>query len=180
MNIESILFSVIYKLGQNGPLILFITSIYLLWNKGNSWFYYVVGYFITAILNLILKGIIKQPRPSEDIEKFNTMMKHGKRFIFKDTGFPHDIYGMPSGHANLCLFSTAFVFLTLKRTNILIFYLIISIITIYQRVEQKLHTFLQTMVGSICGIILGYFIYYLTNQKIKGKIREKPDDFGPI
>ena len=183
MNINSansIFSSTIYQIGQKGPLILIFITIYLLWSKGNSCFYYVVGCFLNSIINLILKGIIKHPRPSEDIEKFNTMVSHGKRFIFKDNGFPHDIYGMPSGHAQSCLFSTIFVYLTLKNPNILIFYLIITGITIYQRVKYQFHTLFQTVVGSICGIIFGYYIYYLTNQKAKGKIREKSDDFGPI
>jgi hypothetical protein len=180
MNILSLFNSFIYQIGKYGPIILLFTSFYLLQNKGNLFFYYLIGFFINMILNLVLKGIFQHPRPSEDIEKFNAMVKHGKRFIFKDNGVPYDIFGMPSGHTQSCIFSTVFVFLSLKRINVLILYLIISLITIYQRVKNNHHTLWQTIVGSIVGFIFAFIMFYLVNQKIKGMIREKPDDFGPI
>ena len=54
------------KLGSFGPIILYIAASYLLWKKNTSFYYYQVGFFTCAILNLVLKCIFKQPRPSED------------------------------------------------------------------------------------------------------------------
>ena len=93
---------------------------YLLWNKRNLLFYYIIGGFFNAILNLVLKGIFQQPRPSEDYDKFNLVLKNGQRFIFKN-GIPFDVFGMPSGHAQSVLYSTAFIYLALQKTNILYF-----------------------------------------------------------
>ena len=168
------------EIGEYGPIILLIITCYFLWNKSNMLFYYVIGFFINSILNIILKGIIQQPRPLEDKTQFNAAIKNGKHFIFKDTGIPFDIFGMPSGHAQSCLYSTGFIFLTLKRTNILFFYLFISIITIYQRIHDNLHNIIQIFVGAIIGLLFSYGVYYFANQKTKGLIREKKDDFGPI
>ena len=72
----------IYNFGKMAPLLLFVNSLYLLWNKNNLFYYYVCGVFLNAILNLVLKGIIKEPRPSEDPKLFNIALKHSIRFKF--------------------------------------------------------------------------------------------------
>lgn len=170
---------IFYYIGGFGPFILLFYSLFLLWNKHNLFFYYCIGYFINAILNLVIKGILQQPRPSEDPKLFNLALKHGKRFIFKDY-IPHDIFGMPSGHTQACFFSTIFIYLSLHNTKILYIYLLITCITMVQRVAYDYHTVFQVFVGAIVGILFAYFMFYLAQQKMKGKIREKPDDFGPI
>ena len=174
---------IIYKLlndiGRYGPIILFFYSIYLLRSKANLFFYYTIGIFMNSILNLILKGIFKQPRPSEDPKQFNLALQNGKRFVFKDN-IPHDIFGMPSGHAQSSLFSTIYVFLSIKKINILVVYLLLSFMTMYQRVQMNEHTFFQVLVGAICGTLFAYVMYYMAQQQIKGTIREKKDDDGPL
>ena len=167
------------EFGSFGPIILIFLSMYLLWNKNNLFFYYTVGVFIDNILNLILKGIFLQPRPNIDKREFDLAMKHGNRFIFKD-GMPYDLFGMPSGHSQSSLFSTVFVYLSLRKNNIGYTYLAISLLTMLQRVLYNHHTILQVCVGATIGSITGYLFYYIANEKIKGQIREKPDDFGPI
>jgi membrane-associated phospholipid phosphatase len=176
MNIISDLFN---EFGMYGPIIQIILSIYLLWDNHNHFFYYIIGIFTNSILNLILKGLLQQPRPSEDLKTFNLALTHGKIFLFKN-GIPYDIFGMPSGHAQAAIFSTVFVYLCLRKTNILYIYLFLSFIIMAQRVAYNHHTVLQVSVGGIIGGIFGYYIYYLAQQMVKGKIREKPDDFGPV
>ena len=167
------------EIGQYGPVILIVLSVYLLWNKRNLLFYYIIGAFVNAILNLVLKGIFQQPRPSEDYDKFNLALKNGKRFIFKN-GVPFDVFGMPSGHAQSVLYSTAFIYLALQKTNILYLYLFFSLLTIMQRVVYNHHTVFQVIVGAFVGILIGYLVFSLAEKKIKNRIREKPDNFGPI
>ena len=176
MSIFSELFN---NFGTFGPIILIFLSMYLLWNKHNLFFYYNVGIFIDAILNLILKGFFKQPRPSENLKIFNLAINQGKRFLFKD-GIPHDIFGMPSGHANSALFSTIFIYLSLRKSNILYIYIFISLLIMIQRVVYNHHTILQVIVGAIVGLLFGYSFYQLAREKMQERIREKPDDFGPI
>ena len=167
------------EFGSLGPMILNFLSIYLLWNKHNLLFYYIVGVFIDSILNLILKGLFQQPRPSIDQKSFDLAFKHGKRFLFKD-GMPYDMFGMPSGHSQSVFFSTAFIYLSLKKNNIAYIYLAISLLTMLQRVVYNHHTVLQVIVGGLIGSAVGYLFYYLSSEKVKGLIREKLDDFGPI
>lgn len=141
------------KFGNYGPILLMILSWVLLWDKI---FFYTMGLFISALLNLILKGIFKQLRPGE--------VKQEKRFIFKN-GMPHDIYGMPSGHAQSSLYSTTFIFLMLKSKKWLFIYLLISLIIMAQRVVYNHHTTMQVIVGAIVGVALGYFVYKLSSIK---------------
>jgi membrane-associated phospholipid phosphatase len=169
----------IYELGQYGPIILLIYSICLLIKHETLLFYYIVGVFLNSILNIVLKGIIQQPRPSENPKLFEVAMKNGKRFIFKN-GVPHDMFGMPSGHAQSCLFSSVFVFLSLQKPTQLVGYLLFSLLVMYQRVTYNYHTILQVIVGALVGSLFGYIVFSLSQEKIKGKINEKPEEYGPI
>ncbi len=165
--------------GAMGPLILIFLSMYLLWDMSNLFFYYTIGVFLNAILNLVLKGLLQQPRPSEDLKTFNLALTNGKRFVFKN-GVPHDIFGMPSGHTQSMFFSTVFIYFSLRKTNWLYFYLFITALTMIQRVSYNQHTVFQVIVGAFVGICFGYFVYFLAKEKIKGRITAKKDDFGPI
>ena len=169
----------ILNFGKSGPFVLFVYSVYLLWNKSNLLYYYISGVFLDAILNLVLKGLIKEPRPSEDPKLFNVALKHSIRFKFIN-GYPYDVFGMPSGHAESVFFSTVFIYLALKDIKISILYLIISLLTMYQRVLFNSHTVLQVLAGALVGILFAGFIYFMARQKIMGKLRAKKDDDGPI
>lgn len=170
---------ILYEIGAYGPIILIFISWYLLWDNNNLFFYYTIGVFVNSIINLILKGIIQQPRPILDSKNIKLASTHTKEQFYA-TGIPFDIFGMPSGHAQSTLFSTIYIYLSLKHTNITYFYLFITLLTFYQRISSNYHSVLQIIVGSIVGSCFGYFVYQLAREKIKGKIREKPDDFGPI
>ena len=173
------LVTILDYVGINGPIILFISSFYLLFNKHNLLFYYIVGFCINIILNIILKGIIKQHRPLDDEKIFNLAIKYNNKDIFKN-GLPFDIFGMPSGHAQTVLFSTVYIYLAVKKMNVLVFYLLISFITMFQRIYKNYHSINQILVGDIIGALFAIFMFYISQRKIKGIIREKQDDFGPI
>ena len=170
-----IITNLIYEIGNYGPFILFFISLFLLYKKQNLLSYYVVGIFINTIINLILKVTLQQPRPSEDPKLFNLALKKGKYF-FSNNIIPLDIFGMPSGHAQSCVFSTTFIFLTTKKINLFIIYILLSLLTIYQRVKYNYHTLFQVIVGSIVGFLFGYLFYYFSQENLKGLIREKKDD----
>jgi len=172
------LYDIIKYFGSFGPLILFLVSLFLLWSKENLFYYYVVGIIMNSILNLVLKGIVQHPRPSEDPQLFHLALKHNKHFLFKDY-IPHNIFGMPSGHAQSTFFSTIFIYFSLRKMSVVYFYLLVAFITMSQSVIYNYHTILQVVVGAIVGSAFGYCDYYLAQQKIMGKIREKPDDFAP-
>jgi membrane-associated phospholipid phosphatase len=171
--------SILYELGEYGPILLIIFSWFLLWNNKNLFFYYTVGIFANAVLNLILKGFIQEPRPMFDDKKVRLLKTHGKEYFYKN-GIPFNIFGMPSAHSQATLFSTIFIYLTFKQTNLLYIYIPLTLITCYQRVKFDFHSISQIIVGGIVGLAFGYFVYNLAREKIKNRIREKPDDDGPV
>jgi membrane-associated phospholipid phosphatase len=156
-----------------------IFSLYLLSDKQNLQFYYLIGFVINSILNLILKGIIRQPRPCDDEKNFNIALKNIPETIFKD-GVPFNIFGMPSGHAQSALYSTTYIFLSLKNIKVLLFYVFLSIIIVLQRIMKQFHTVFQVVVGLFIGSFMGYVAFNFAEIVLKGRIREKRDDFGPI
>ena len=153
------------KVFAYGPFFLIILSWFLLWNKNTLFFYYTVGLFLDTILNLVLKGIFKHPRPSEDPQKFNLAITHGKRFLFKD-GMPYDIFGMPSGHSQSVLFSTVFMYFALKDKKMIYIYAIISLLTMFQRIYSYNHTLFQAIIGAFIGSIVGYLMFFFIRSKI--------------
>jgi membrane-associated phospholipid phosphatase len=134
---------------------------------------------ITILINVVVKGIIQQPRPSIDPKTFDLMMKNKERYIYKH-GMPYDIFGMPSGHSQSVIFSTIFIYFSLRNLKILLLYVFISIITLFQRVTDDHHTVSQVIVGSSIGFILGYIGYTMAKINIEGKKTAKKDDYGPI
>jgi membrane-associated phospholipid phosphatase len=163
-------------IGYFGPQILILFTIFLLFNKYTLLQIYLIGFVINSFLNFVLKGIIKQPRPSEDKHVFNVWLNNG----MKGDRLWFDRFGMPSGHAQSVFYSTFFISFALQNTNINILYLIISLNTLYQRVKYKNHTVLQVIVGAIVGTIIGSLLYYYSQKILQGKLKEKEDDNAPI
>ena len=145
-------------IGNNGPYIMIFTSFGLLFSKPRMLFYFVVGVFFNFIVNMILKGVIKQPRPEFNTKAFNIALHtNSMRYIFG-----YDIYGMPSGHAQTSFFITTFLYLVTRNSWIAFSFLLLSFIVMCQRVVYNEHTILQVLVGAIIGILFGFFIYHIT------------------
>jgi len=162
-----------------GPPILFIITLFLLYTKyskpasNNTYLYvYIVGYIIQILVGHALKILIRQPRPSEDIQKFNALINTHKHIDF-------DRYGMPSEHAMSTIFSTIFIHFALKNNKITLLYALISLLTMYQRYSTNNHTLFQLLVGAIIGIILGYLSYLYAYKTIRGSLKFKMDDNAP-
>ncbi len=169
--------NILSVIGNYGPIILFILSLYLLQKKSNAFYYYIIGFVLNLLLNIILKLTFKQSRPKDDEDLFKLALNHMNRHNYI---LPFNVYGMPSGHAQSVFYSTIFIHLMLHNTKITILYLLISIITIFQRVEELHHTIFQVIIGSFIGIIVGYFIFYIYKQKMAGNLALKKDDYALI
>ena len=113
------------------------------------------------------------------VKEFNLAIKNGHRFIFKN-GIPHDIFGMPSGHSQYGMFTVTYIFLALKNFKIALALLFVALLIMAERVIDNHHTFMQIVVGGLIGIFYAYLFYYFAQQNIKGVIKEKPDDNGPL
>jgi membrane-associated phospholipid phosphatase len=163
-------FYIIDFLGYFGPVILFVLSLFILYPTKTYLFIYVVGFILNILVNNILKKIIKQPRPDGDLDIFNPSKKHNYNHN------PIQVYGMPSGHAQMVLFSTTYVYLVLKNMYVTLFYLLLSINTLVQRIRYKNHTFMQIIVGSIVGVVVSYLVYQYATNNLVGNLNIRPDD----
>lgn len=168
-----------YHYTELEPLAVALLSNYVLIDKSYMLYYYNIGSFINILLNVILKGIIQDPCPMYDERKINLAKSNDKHSFFQN-GIPFHLFGMPSGHAQSCFFSTAFVYFVLRKMNWLYVYLFLSTLICYERLIHNHQSLLQVVVGGIIGISVAYALYMFTNEQIKGKIKEKPDDDGPI
>ena len=166
-------------IGKYGPIILFSISVFLLWNKSNYLTYYIYGYVLNLLLTQFLKGVFKQPRPSEDSKLFMLAIKESKSIYFID-GYPYDVFGMPSGHSSSVLYSTMFIFWVFKNNTLLSMYLLFSLITMIQRINSNSHTITQIIAGAFVGSTFSYLIFYMARQKIMGNLILKKDDNAPI
>ena len=171
--------SVFHVIGNWGPSFLGVITLFLLWQKSTLFFYYIIGYILNCIVNIVLKGLIQQARPSDDGKLLKIALKNGKKSIFRD-GIPYDIFGMPSGHAQCCFYTTFYIWFALKNMYLFLAFFIFSLIISFQRVFFNYHSILQIIVGSIVGVLLAYLFYYAATKKIIGKLIPRIEDNGPL
>ena len=158
--------------GVVAPAVLFVVSIFLLQNKIKYLQVYIAGFILNLALNAILKYTIKEPRPTQNENILKIAVANNNRISF-------DKYGMPSGHAQTCGYSLAFITLVLNNPLITGLYLVATYISVSQRYRHLNHTLLQIIVGLVIGIGFGYLSYYVGNKWIKGNLRMKLDDYAP-
>ena len=159
---------IIDLIGFFGPHILFLITLYLLYSRKHYLFVYIFACVLNGIINLILKGIIRQKRPDGDTDIFNKNKKYER--------IGSNNFGMPSGHSQYVVFSTIYIYLVLNNTNITLFYALVSLITMFQRVKYQNHFLKQVIVGALLGGSLAYCSYLFANKKIMGKLVAKKDD----
>jgi membrane-associated phospholipid phosphatase len=161
--------NIVFKLlGYFGPYILNVISLILLfiYFKYNILFCYFIGIVINLTINFIVKIIVKNPRPKEDKSLFNTKKNINKKRLWFDK------YGFPSGHSQSCAYSLTFISLVFKNVYIFLFYLFITLVTSYQRVQNKNHTLIQVIGGLIFGSIFGIIMFLLCNYVKNKNIRD--------
>jgi membrane-associated phospholipid phosphatase len=160
-------------IGLYAPIILFFLTLILLRNQITYLQFFVAGFILNNILNILLKLLFKHPRPSNDIKTLEIAVNNDVRIGF-------DKFGMPSGHAQNCGFCLTFIFLTLHNPFYTFLYHFITIVSLFQRYLFHNHSILQLFIGLIIGSLVGYSTYFLANKFIVGNITLKNDDDAPI
>uniref|UniRef100_A0A6C0I085 Phosphatidic acid phosphatase type 2/haloperoxidase domain-containing protein n=1 Tax=viral metagenome TaxID=1070528 RepID=A0A6C0I085_9ZZZZ len=151
MNITKYIEKSLDYIGYTGPIITFaITSVYLLFiSKYVYLIFFCGGFWINILLNHELKNWIREPRPNKPIPYIDNSFEGAH------------IYGMPSGHAQMCLYNIGFLFFVSSNNWILAISILISILTLFQRWKFRRHTIKQLCVGSLIGFGLSFAVYYL-------------------
>jgi len=79
--------NILYEVGAYGPILLALLTWYLLWNRKTLFYYYTVGVVLNSILNIILKMLIQEPRPSVDAQQLELLKRHAHDYFFQN-GIP--------------------------------------------------------------------------------------------
>ena len=148
--------------GYNGPYAMLLYGIHLLLEKRKMLFYFIVGILLNSVLNLVLKGLFKQPRPEYDTDK----IKESINSNLLRYALGYDIYGMPSGHAQNALYITTFLYLVTRNLTVGTCLLLFSLVIILQRVVFNKHTIFQTFIGSVVGSFFAYVVYIVARSTI--------------
>ncbi len=166
--------------GKYGLGLIFIIAVYLLYTKHILLMTFIIGYVLNILFNFMLKGIFCMPRPNENMKKFDAAIRLNKHMNLNQ-------FGMPSGHAQTMIFTLVFVSAALLSTknkvngintnqNWVSLMIVLSIITLAQRVHFNMHSLEQIFVGSIIGALIGYGFFYYSQIRIRGSLNNK-DDF---
>ncbi|KAG0279708.1 hypothetical protein BGZ95_000437 [Linnemannia exigua] len=118
----------------------------------------LVGQVANEAVNLVLKRLVKQARPTE---------------------YLGDGYGMPSSHSQfMAYFATYVIFLMYRRTAIsepyippIVSGLVVlwSALVVYSRVHLYYHTWQQVVAGTICGFLFAVIYYHIANGFLRSK-----------
>lgn len=174
-NIPHIVANFIYYVGEYMDCTIFFIGLFFLRKNLLLYFFFFVGICICGVLSFILKKLIKIRRPCINIHLFDFLLRNNEEYVMRNDKIYH-IYGMPSGHSLVGGFAFVFLTLYLRNTFISLFYLLIGIITMYQRVKYEHHTFLQVTIGAFIGCLVGGGMFYFAEKKIAGNLVEKEDD----
>ncbi|KAF9094704.1 hypothetical protein BGX23_001709 [Mortierella sp. AD031] len=118
----------------------------------------LAGQLVNELLNLILKRLVKQARPTE---------------------YLGDGYGMPSSHSQfMAYFATYIVILMYRRSiasepivphTVSAVVILWSALVVYSRVHLYYHTWQQVVAGTICGFFFAIVYYHIANGIIRSK-----------
>jgi membrane-associated phospholipid phosphatase len=143
-------------IGLQGPIIISAITFFSLLNTRPYLYMFIVGSVLNYSLVLILKHLIKDPRPSNPIP------------YLEDDDNGEVSYGMPSGHAQISFFSITFLYLTKVRPfTFVALSVFIGCLTLYQRWKFRRHTLEQLVVGTVTGCAFSYGIYWMTTNYLQ-------------
>jgi len=150
---------IIDAIGYYGPVILFAMTFYCFLERSPYLFVFIMGSIVNSLLNKALKSTFREPRPRGQIP-----------FLDDDHLIGIEQYGLPSGHAQSCFFSLAFLFFANGPPAFLYTMSFLCFLTLYQRWKYRRHSIKQLVVGSLIGIFFAYVVvystqYYLYNVK---------------
>ena len=144
-------------IGLYAPVILFFLSIFLLRNIPTFLRFFVSGFILNNILNIILKLFIKEPRPNDEKKSIEIGVVNGAHIGF-------DKFGMPSGHAQSVFYSLTFCYWVLRSVEWFYFMIFIAGLTVFQRWKYRKHSILQLCVGGTLGSLFATLVYFVMDK----------------
>jgi membrane-associated phospholipid phosphatase len=151
--------SIIDYIGYQGPLINSFLVLFSLLGKPPYLFMFILGSIFNYEMNNQLKTMIKEPRPNNPLPYIGDDLIKGRQ-----------LYGMPSGHAQIIGFTLGFLILTKRPMQLILFSSFIGMLTIIQRWKYRKHTMEQLVAGLFVGSFFSYFIFWITESYLQRKV----------
>jgi membrane-associated phospholipid phosphatase len=141
--------NILEYLGFQGPILTLVITAVALLKRSTYLALFLVCYFVQYGIVVLLKQIIRQPRPSGYQDSRN-----------HDTGYYQGLeqYGMPSGHSSGVWYCTVFLWLAKGSPYITMVELGICALTMYQRVAFHKHTTEQVLAGALVGSAVAWVV----------------------
>ena len=148
--------SIFDYVGYQGPVINTIVVFFSLLDRPSYLFMLMLGSILNYELNNILKNWIKEPRPVNPIP-----------YIYDNIMKGPQIYGMPSGHAQIISFTTTYLILTKRHPYLQLFCFFVGMLTLIQRWKYRKHSLQQLIGGVLVGSLFAYFIFWITKTYLQ-------------
>ncbi len=147
-------------------LFIFLTGpLFLAHRHVHHWMGFLVGWVGCYLINLALKRMWLQPRPSTDLAFFKVSLSREKNR--NNPFWVMNYCGMPSGHAQFAGFALVYVMLSSPSWWVGSFLTGLTVVTCVQRVVSQAHTVLQVMVGLLVGMVWGWICYTTMMRVLK-------------
>lgn len=153
--IDDLLFKPLDAVGFYGHNLLFILTMFILVTRYRwSWLIiYLLGYYVNQYLNVTLKLIIQEKRPT-----------NSTNFVPWEYYNNGHQYGMPSGHAQSVFYSLTFCYCVLRSVEWFYFMIFIAGLTVFQRWKYRKHSILQLCVGGTLGSLFATLVYFVMDK----------------
>jgi len=143
----------LYGIGFFGEFIMIFLVVSLIWGQTGSLIFFFIGYILNVLINIVLKRLLREPRPIDPIAYLASekgSMKGAK------------YYGMPSGHSQNVFYCISYLLNCIPRNiDWVLLSFMIGLITIWERYIFHNHTVMQLLVGAILGFVFGWIVYII-------------------
>lgn len=147
-------FSTVVYLSSTKALILYIIIAYFLVKNKKYIYRLIVVVATSAAVNIILKNIIKRPRPYvQYLDVIGRYTKSGGGYSF------------PSGHSQMVSTLAFFIIFNTKSKLIKFISLLVIVIVAFSRMYFGLHFITDVIAGAVIGFVINYIFYLLWKKK---------------
>ena len=141
--------------------ILVLITVILLQNTKIYLYVYVTGLLVSYLIGIILKRVLKQPRPNSDMQSFNFRLIHHIHTMSTNE------FGMPSLHAIISAYSTLYMILVSSYKEIWVGYICATVAICTYKIHMLFHSIYQIIVGLFIGICVAYICILISTYILK-------------
>jgi membrane-associated phospholipid phosphatase len=172
--------SVLDVVGGYGFVGMWLCVVSWLWNHDNrvSLYVFCVGTVLCVLLNVLLKVLFCIPRANLTAMQ-REAVRRGAWFVYLPPhGIPYDLYGFPSGHAQLAWSILTYAWFLSLPALVLGMLSVVTGLTCIQRYLGLHHTLSELVGGTVVGMCVGYAMYVCKLRYTRGKVTPKQNDWS--